>query len=58
MTGLIPLAQRFIAGHSIPTVSARKLHEFLKVGRDFTNWIKNCIQQYGFVENHDFILIR
>lgn len=35
-------------------VNARELHEFLEVGRDFTNWIKDRIQKYGFVENEDF----
>ncbi|MCU7933749.1 MAG: antA/AntB antirepressor family protein [Candidatus Thiodiazotropha sp. (ex Dulcina madagascariensis)] len=57
MTGLIPLAQRTIAGAYTRTVSARKLHEFLGVGRAFANWIRSRIQQYGFVENQDFILI-
>lgn len=35
-------------------VDGRELHEFLKVGRDFTNWIKDRIQKYGFVEGEDF----
>lgn len=35
-------------------VSARELHQFLGVGRDFSNWIKNRIEEYGFVENQDF----
>lgn len=58
MTGIIPLAQRFIAGKSEHTVSARKLHEFLGVGRDFSSWIKARIQQYGFIENQDYIITR
>lgn len=37
-------------------VDARELHEGLKVGRDFTNWIKERIQKYGFVENEDYVL--
>ncbi len=56
MTGLIPLRQRFIAGISHRTVSARTLHEFLEVGRDFSNWIRARIKQYGFEENRDFIV--
>lgn len=35
-------------------VDARKLHEQLLVGRDFTNWIKDRINKYGFVEGEDF----
>ncbi|AGN33748.1 anti-repressor protein [Paenibacillus phage PG1] len=37
-------------------VDGRELHEFLKVGRDFTSWIKNRIEKYGFVEGDDFAL--
>ena len=35
-------------------VSARELHQFLEVGRDFSNWIKERISKYGFIENKDF----
>ncbi len=53
---LIPLAQRFIAGQSTRTVSARKLHEVLGVRRDFTNWIRNRIQKCRFNEGEDYIV--
>jgi len=36
-------------------VSARELHTFLENGKQFADWIKNRIQQYGFVENEDFV---
>ncbi len=36
-------------------ISARELHEFLEIGRDFTTWIKSRIEQYNFEENIDFI---
>ena len=36
------------------TVSARELHEFLESKRDFTTWIKDKINKYGFVEGIDF----
>ena len=39
-----------------PGVDARELHEFLQVGRDFTNWIKQRIEKYGFVDGADFVL--
>lgn len=35
-------------------VSARELHKFLESRRDFSNWIKDRIEKYGFVENQDF----
>lgn len=38
------------------SVSARELHEFLEVGKDFSTWIKDRINQYGFIENQDFLV--
>lgn len=38
--------------------NARDLHKFLNVGRDFSNWIKNRIKQYGFVKGQDFIVMK
>lgn len=38
-------------------VSARDLHAFLESKRDFSNWIKDRIEKYGFIENQDFILL-
>lgn len=35
-------------------VSARELHSFLESKRDFSNWIKDRIEKYGFIENQDF----
>ena len=38
-------------------VSARELHEKLGVKTKFTDWIKNRIKKYDFIENSDFILV-
>ena len=38
-------------------VSARELHEGLKVGRDFTTWIKGRINKYDFIENEDYTIV-
>lgn len=38
-------------------VNARELHEKLKSKRDFSNWITDRIQKYGFTENVDFTTI-
>lgn len=35
-------------------VSARELHFFLESRQDFSDWIKNRIKKYGFVENQDY----
>jgi len=54
---LIPLPQRFITGKSERTDSARQLHEFLGIGRDFTNWITGQINRFEFRDNQDFIRV-
>jgi phage anti-repressor protein len=55
---LITLHTRSINEQTLDTVNARELHTFLELGRDFSNWIKARIAQYGFEEGEDFILIR
>lgn len=35
-------------------VNARELHQFLGSKRQFADWIKQRIEQYGFVENQDY----
>lgn len=57
-TKLIPVISGTIQDQPAQLVNARDLHAFLGVGRDFSNWIKGRISEYGFVENQDFVLIR
>lgn len=38
----------------IATCNARELHEYMEVGKDFSNWIKDRIEKYGFIEGIDF----
>lgn len=35
-------------------VDARQLHEFMKIGKHFTTWIKDRIVEFGFKEGLDF----
>jgi anti-repressor protein len=46
-----------IGGAAVQTVDARQLHAFLKVGKDFSTWIKDRIDQYQFAENVDFVIV-
>lgn len=55
MNDLIQVDDRRIGDDTIQTVNARDLHAFLGVGKDFSTWIKGRIEQYGFVEHHDFM---
>ncbi|GAA0115232.1 ORF6C domain-containing protein [Clostridium senegalense] len=40
--------------NGVHLVNARELHEFLGNKRQFTDWIKQRIEQYGFEENQDY----
>lgn len=55
MNELIQVAERQIGDGTIQTVNARDLHAFLEVGKDFSTWIKGRIEQYSFIEHHDFV---
>ena len=50
MTELVKVVEE----NGVSLVSARELHEFLEVGRDFSTWIKERIAKYGFEEGVDF----
>ena len=36
--------------------SARELHKFLEVGKVFGAWINERIEQFGFIENQDYVV--
>ena len=55
MTSLIPIRSGQLAGEPVQTVNARDLHAFLEVGRDFSTWVKDRIEEYGFSEGTDFV---
>ena len=52
----LPISTRETADGVAQTVNARDLHSFLRVGKDFSTWIKGRIDQYHFVENKDFLV--
>ena len=58
MNELIPLQPQTINGNAVETVSARELHAFLEVGKDFSNWIKNRLETLGSLENEDYLVIQ
>ena len=53
---LIRILENTINGKAIKTVNARELHTFLESKRQYTDWIKDRIEQYGFIENQDFVI--
>lgn len=57
MQELITLHNVNFDGTEQQTVNARELHAFLEVGKDFSTWLKDRIEKYGFVEGLDFVKI-
>jgi phage anti-repressor protein len=55
MNELIPISQRQISGAQIETVSARDLHSFLEIGKDFSSWVKAQIERGRLIENVHFV---
>ncbi len=41
----------------IKTVNARELWRYLESKQDFSTWVKSRIEQYGFIENADFVTL-
>ena len=41
-------------GEEINSVDARELYEFLEIKKQFTDWIRPKIKDYGFVVNSDY----
>lgn len=52
---LLPLEERHVAGQAIETVNSWELHDFLEVRRNHATWIRDRIQQYGFIQDQDFV---
>ena len=55
---LIPLQPQTIDGNAVETVSARELHAFVEVGKDFSTWIKNRLETLGSIENEDYLVVQ
>jgi anti-repressor protein len=51
-----PLSPVQLGGEPVQTVNARDLHAFLEVGRLFAAWLPDRIDQYGFIENVDYVV--
>ena len=52
---LLQTTQAFNGGDQ--GINARDVHRLLKVGRDYSTWIRARIKQAGFIENQDFVIV-
>ncbi|WP_077500480.1 antA/AntB antirepressor family protein [Rodentibacter rarus] len=57
-SNLVAVFNGQIANQPIQLVNARELHQFLESKQDFSNWITNRIEDYGFIENEDYIILQ
>jgi len=53
-TSLVLVFSGDLDGRTQQLCDARDLHTFMNVGRDFSTWIKDRIEQYGFAEGEDY----
>ncbi|MCO6556636.1 MAG: antA/AntB antirepressor family protein [Gilliamella sp.] len=53
---LVPVTETQLNGKLQQTVSAKALHNYLKVGNDFSTWIKGRIKEYELIKNDDFLI--
>ncbi|WP_080735376.1 antA/AntB antirepressor family protein [Gallibacterium anatis] len=56
-SNLVTVFNGTIQNTHIQLCNARELHHFLEVGKDYSNWIKNRITDYGFTQNEDYIIV-
>ncbi|EFT6059620.1 phage antirepressor Ant [Salmonella enterica] len=54
---LIPVLNGTINNESVLLCDARKLHDFLEIGKRFASWITERLTEYKFVENQDYVII-
>lgn len=52
---LVPVLEGEIGDIKTLVVNARDLYTFLGVGKNFTDWLKVRVRQYGFEEGRGFI---
>jgi anti-repressor protein len=55
MNEIIKIEARELGGVSVQTCNARDLWAFVESKQDFSDWIKNRIQKYGFLEGEDYL---
>ncbi len=51
----LPVVFKLIGDQQLQTVDLRKVHEWLEIPTPFNKWVKRRINDYGFVQDVDFI---
>ncbi|WIM82207.1 antA/AntB antirepressor family protein [Gallibacterium anatis] len=56
-SNLIPVFNGLIANQPVQLCNARELHRFVESKRQYGDWIKDRITDYGFQQNEDYIIV-
>ena len=56
-SNLIPVFNGLIQNQPVQLCNARELHTFLDIGKDYSTWVKNRINEYGFTQDEDYLVI-
>ena len=43
---------------NVNSVNAKDLHEFMGIKSKYSDWIKNRIRKFSFVENEDYVIVQ
>lgn len=55
---IIPVFTGTLQSTPVQLCNARDLHAFLAVGKDFSTWIKDRIEQYELIEGEDYLVLK
>ena len=56
-SNLIPVFNGLIQNQPVQLCNARELHTFLEIQTRYNDWIKNRINEYGFIQDEDYLVI-
>lgn len=56
-SNLIPVFNGLIQNQPVQLCNARELHAFLEIKNKYADWIKDRINEYGFIQDEDYLVI-
>lgn len=56
MNDLIKIEKNTINGSEVNSVNSRDIYEYLKIGSDYSHWIKRAIEKYDFIDGYDYLV--
>ena len=56
-SNLIPVFNGLIQNQPVQLCNARELYSFLEIQTRYNDWVKNRINEYGFIQDEDYLVI-